>query len=106
MVDKLRTREELYLAKIAGRQVDLTGLVPPAGNNVKEVLLGEIAERLGGFAQGADVPSAATPTAAGVVKQAANVAAAAGEAPTKAEFDALLAALQAAGIMAAPATEG
>ena len=103
MVDKIRTREELYLAKIAGREVDLTKLNPPAGNNVIEVLLGEIAERLGGAA--AD-PAAATKTQAGVVKQAANVAAAAGEAPTKAEFDALIAALVAAGIMEAPANAG
>lgn len=102
MVDKIRTREELYLAKIAGREVDLTGLNPPAGNNVKEVLLGEIAERLGGAA----AAPAATKTAAGVVKQAANVAVAADTAPTKAEFDALIAALIAAGIMEAPANEG
>ena len=103
MVDKLRTREELYLAKIAGRAVDLTKLNPPAGNNVKEVLLGEIAERLGGAAA---APAVATKTAAGVVKQAANVAVAADTAPTKAEFDALIAALIAAGIMEAPASEG
>ena len=103
MVDKLRTREELYLAKIAGREVDLTGLNPPAGNNVKEVLLGEIAERLNG-ATGA--PAAATKAAAGVVKQAANVAAAAGEAPTTADFNALITALVAAGIMEAPANAG
>ena len=103
MVDKLRTREELYLAKIAGREVDLTGLNPPAGNNVKEVLLGEIAERLGGAAA---APAAATKTAAGVVKKAANVAVAADTAPTKAEFDALIAALITAGIMEAPASEG
>ena len=103
MVDKIRTREELYLAKIAGRDVDLTRLNPPAGNNVMEVLLGEIAERLGGAAA---APAAATKTAAGVVKQAANVAVAAGEAPTKAEFDALIAALVAAGIMEAPANAG
>lgn len=103
MVDKLRTREELYLAKIAGREVDLTKLVPPAGNNVMEVLLGEIAERLDGVAA---APAAATKTAAGVVKKAANVAVAADTAPTKAEFDALIAALIAAGIMEAPASEG
>lgn len=103
MVDKIRTREELYLAKIAGREVDLTGLNPPAGNNVKEVLLGEIAERLGDAAASA---APATKTAAGVVKQAANVAVAADTAPTKAEFDALIAALIAAGIMEAPANEG
>lgn len=45
----------------------------------------------------------ATAATAGLVKQSVNVAAAAGEAPTKAEFDALLDALIAAGIMAAGA---
>lgn len=45
----------------------------------------------------------ATKTAAGLVKMAANVAAAADDAPTKAEFDALLDALIEAGIMEAPA---
>jgi hypothetical protein len=43
----------------------------------------------------------ATTAAAGLVKQSVKVAAAAGEAPTKAEFDALIAALVTAGIMAA-----
>ena len=103
MVDKLRTREELYLAKIAGREVDLTELNPPAGNNVVEVLLGEIATRL---ENAAAAPAAATKTKAGVVKQVANVAAAAGETPTAAEFNALITALVTAGIMEAPATTG
>lgn len=51
-----------------------------------------------------DLPAApgnATTATAGLVKQAANVAAAAGESPTKAEFDGLLTALKNAGIMAA-----
>lgn len=43
----------------------------------------------------------ATTATAGLVKQAANVALAAGSAPTKAEFDALIAALIASGAMAA-----
>ena len=43
----------------------------------------------------------ATTATAGLVKQSAKVAAAAGETPTKAEFDALIAALVTAGIMAA-----
>jgi hypothetical protein len=46
-------------------------------------------------------PVAATETVAGVVKQAAHQANAAGANPTQAEYDALLAALVAAGIMAA-----
>lgn len=44
--------------------------------------------------------TAATTAALGLVKQAASVAAAAGEAPTKAEFDGLITALKNAGIMA------
>lgn len=50
-----------------------------------------------------DLPAApgnATTAKAGLVKQAAAVAVAAGEAPTKAEFDSLLTALKNAGIMA------
>lgn len=47
------------------------------------------------------VPEEATTETAGTVKQAANVALAADEAPTKAEFDALITALIAAGLMAA-----
>lgn len=43
----------------------------------------------------------AAPAVKGLVKQAANVAVAAGAAPTKAEFDALIAALIASGAMAA-----
>lgn len=44
-------------------------------------------------------------TVKGVAKQAANVAKAAGTAPTKAEFDAVIDALVAAGLMAAAAAE-
>lgn len=47
------------------------------------------------------LPEEATTEAAGIVKQATNVAEAAGAAPTAAEFKALLDALIAAGIMAA-----
>lgn len=47
------------------------------------------------------LPEEATAEAAGIVKQATNVAEAAEEAPTAAEFKALLDALIAAGIMAA-----
>lgn len=48
-----------------------------------------------------DKTTAATKEALGLVKQAAAVADAAGEQPTKAEFNALLAALRAAGVLAA-----
>lgn len=47
------------------------------------------------------LPEAATTETAGIVKQSANVALAAGEAPTKAEFDALITSLIAAGLMSA-----
>ena len=50
------------------------------------------------------VPNASTDTK-GVVNQAAAVADAVGEAPTAAEFNALLSALRAAGILAAAASE-
>jgi hypothetical protein len=46
------------------------------------------------------VPEEATTETAGTVKQAENVALATGEAPTKAEFNALITALIAAGLMA------
>ena len=46
-------------------------------------------------------PTTATAATAGLVKQAATVAAAAGDTPTKAEFNALITALIAAGIIAA-----
>ena len=106
MVDKLRTREEMLLAKIAGREVDLTEMTPPVGNNIKEVLLKEIATNVAGYAKSSDAPAAATTAKAGLVKKAANVAVAAGTAPTKAEFDALISALVTAGIMEAPASNG
>lgn len=48
------------------------------------------------------VPAAATATTIGGVKQAASQPAAAGANPTKAEYDALIAALKAAGIMVSP----
>ena len=51
------------------------------------------------------VPEEATTETAGTVKQAENVALAAGEAPTKAEFNALITALIEAGLMAAPTAE-
>jgi hypothetical protein len=57
--------------------------------------------KAGGFEtpDGRSVTAAATTTVAGTVKKAALVANAAGANPTKAEYDALLAALKTAGIM-------
>ncbi len=60
-------------------------------------------KRIDDISKAADAaPSMATADKAGTVKMAANVAEADGEAPTAAEFKALLDALIAAGIMAAP----
>lgn len=43
---KVSTRLEYYLAKVAGREVDLTGLTPSSPINMTENLLLEIAERI------------------------------------------------------------
>lgn len=98
---KIRSRLEFFLAKVAGKDIDIATLVPPVASTTTEELLLAIADRLDN-ADGA-APVAATTAKAGVVKMAANVAEAAGEAPTAAEFKALIDALIAAGIMAAPA---
>lgn len=95
---KIATRIEYFLAKVAGRDVDVSTLTPPVAANATEELLGEIADRLDDVEGG--VPVSATKTKAGIVKMAANVPAAAGTEPTKAEFDALITALVNAGIMA------
>lgn len=59
--------------------------------------------KLDGIAQGANayVLPSATPSAIGGVRQAAHVASAAGETVTAAEFEVLLDALEAAGVVAA-----
>ena len=76
-----------------GAKVGGLNAVPSSGSN------GQFLKKTsGGYAFSA-LPDAGTSTK-GVVKQAAAVAGAAGDAPTKAEFDALIAALKAAGIMA------
>lgn len=100
MNSAINTRYELLLAKIAGKSVNINTMTPPVAISEEEQLMLDIATRLDGAV------SAATKTKAGQVKQAANVAEAAGDAPTAAEFKALLDALIAAGIMAAPAAGG
>lgn len=190
MKDILTSRFQVFLAKIAGRNVSESTLTPPVVTNMEEKLLDEIADRLDDVARQSaiggdkyvvtitrngssyscdktlaeiksaiskDIPikvilpdslgwvadntasdsvvlmgiedtggnpvlsaytifantvtdvvtsltnvNLATTTNAGIVKQAENVAEAAGSAPTAAEFKALLDALIAAGIMAAP----
>ncbi len=107
---KIRSRLEFFLAKVAGKDADVTGLVPAGASDTVEGLLLDIADRFDGIDEAiedisdASTPANATAEKAGVVKMAANVAGAAGEAPTAAEFKALIDALIAAGIMAAPAT--
>ena len=92
----ITSREELLLAKIAGQNVNINTMTPPVASSLTEKLLLDIADRLDGLGE------VATADKAGKVKMAANVAEAAGSAPTAAEFKALLDALIAAGIMAAP----
>lgn len=98
----IRSRLEFFLAKVAGKDVDLNTVVPAGASNAVEELLLEIADR---FDDAGEAPSNATTAKAGVVKMAANVAEAAGESPTKAEFKALLDALITAGIMAPGSAE-
>ena len=104
MKTAIKTREDLLLAKLAGEDVNINTMTPPVASSPREYWLLKIAERLESIAGGN--PSAATTGKAGTVKMAANVAEAAGEAPTAAEFKALLDALIAAGIMAAPVVQG
>ncbi|MBR5948251.1 MAG: hypothetical protein IKZ82_06330 [Clostridia bacterium] len=70
--------------------------------DVKGGSAGQFLQKTAGGTKWASVtlPTAATTEAAGIVKMAANVADAAGEAPTAEEFKALLDALKAAGIVA------
>lgn len=102
MTTALTSRLHILLAKLAGQDVNLSTMTPPVAASVEEKLLLDIATRLDGMA----TSTAATTEAAGIVKMSANVAEAAGSAPTAAEFKALLDALIAAGIMAAPANNG
>lgn len=127
MKDIITSRIELLWAKIAGRNVNINTMTPPVASNMTEKLMLEVAERLDGMGSSASGdsaglmskadktkldgietgaqknPGAATTDATGVVKMAANVAYAAGDAPTAAEFKALIDSLVAAGVMAAPA---
>lgn len=100
MKNVIRTRKELLLAKIAGESVDIATMTPPVPISEEEQLMLDIADRINGTS------AAATTSKAGMVKQSENVPEAAGSAPTAAEFKALLDALIAAGIMAAPAGDG
>ena len=95
----LNTREEVFLGKVAGLDVDITTLTPPVATNAFEELMLDIADRID---KAGAAPASATTAKAGVVKKAANVSAAAGSAPTATEFNNLISALITAGIMEAP----
>lgn len=98
-----KLRKDFFLAKIAGEAIDITTLIPPKAISTTEKILLAIADRF--TAIDGKVENATT-AKAGIVKKAANVSEAAGDAPTKAEFKALLDALIAAGIMEAPSNVG
>lgn len=90
-------------------EVSISGLPSggstPAANSITTAMLqnGAVTEEkiAGGVIPEAYVLPQATSSAIGGVKQAAHVASAAGENVTKAEFEALLDALEAAGVLAA-----
>lgn len=63
------------------------------------VIGGKLTIKPGAKVDGLPTPGHATTTVYGSVKKASKVADAAGEAPTAAEFNALLAALKSAGLM-------
>lgn len=101
------TSQENKKTNIAQLIEDLAENYPPAGSSVSvdKTLTQDgqaadaktVGEKLG---EKIDKTTAATKSALGLVKQAAAVADAAGEQPTKAEYNALLASLRAAGILA------
>lgn len=82
-------REEYFLAKVAGEDVSDVEILAPTAVSVKEKLLEKIAERLGD-AEDAAEDAAITPASA-----IADLT----DAPTKEDFNALLAALRTAGII-------
>lgn len=75
----------------------VVGSAPTPENNIGG-MIHQLAEKWP--TSGGESPANATTETPGLVKQAGNVAAAAGDTPTKAEFDGLLTALKDAGIMA------
>lgn len=52
MKNIVASRLEHYLAKIAGRDIDLSTLTPPVASDMTELLLSEIADRLDGIGGG------------------------------------------------------
>ena len=54
MKNKINTRLQVLLGKIAGRNVDLSTMAPPVATSVEEKLLGEIAGRIDTIAASAE----------------------------------------------------
>lgn len=52
MNDVITSREELFLAKLAGRDVDIRTMTPPVASSLTEKLMLEIADRLDGMGGG------------------------------------------------------
>lgn len=99
--DLRSTSIEGILEKIADKMPASSGSTVTIDNTLTQEGQAADAKAVGDALAGKVANSTAATTAAlGLVKQAASVAAAAGEAPTKAEFDSLITALKNAGIMA------
>lgn len=82
-------REDYFLAKVAGEDVSDVGILIPEAISVKEKLLEKIADRLDGVDESVED---ATITPASAIADLT-------DAPTKDNFNALLAALRTAGII-------
>ena len=52
MSDVITSREDVFLGKIAGRNVDISSWTPPVANGVHEEILAEIADRIDNFVNG------------------------------------------------------
>lgn len=99
--DLRSTSIEGILEKIADKMPAFSGSTVTIDNTLTQEGQAADAKAVGDALAGKVANTTAATTAAlGLVKQAASVAAAAGEAPTKAEFDSLITALKNAGIMA------
>lgn len=51
MKDVITDREDVFLAKIAGQEIDISTMTPPVPNGVHELILAAIAERIDSIAQ-------------------------------------------------------
>lgn len=53
MSDVITSREDVFLGKIAGRNVDISSWTPPVANGVHEEILAEIADRIDNLSENA-----------------------------------------------------